>query len=151
MMTTMKIVRRKKRSRRVTARRCDIMFMSNETEVVVSELKASGCDKLFVYRVEGRASSRRVEGVMNCLQVYHPALRDDGVDRYVCIPESVLRARECSEIRTVDKNRGPNKSRAGYAPTKEKLRTITIMMTTIMRPWKTQIWTPRLPEGRRGI
>ena len=43
------------------------MFTSNETEVGVSEVKAVGYDKLLAYRVYGRVSSRRVEGVMNRL------------------------------------------------------------------------------------
>ena len=59
---------------------------------------------------------------MNHLQFYHPTPRDDGVDRYVCIPKSVLRARELGEIRPVEKNRGPKKLRAGYAPTKDKIK-----------------------------
>ena len=80
---TIKIVRRKKRRGRDTAPRCDIMFTSNETEVGVSEVKAAGYDKLLTSRVEVRVLSRRVEGVMNRLQVYHPALRDNGVDRDV--------------------------------------------------------------------
>ena len=84
----MKRARRKKRRGRETAPGYDIMFTSNDTEVGVSEAKAAGYDKLLVSRVEGRVSSRRVEGVMNCLQVYHPDPRDGGVDRYVCIPKS---------------------------------------------------------------
>ena len=68
------------------------MFTSNETEVRVSEVKAAGYDKLLVSRVEGRVSYRILEGVMNLLQVYQQAQRDDGVDRDVCIPKSVLRA-----------------------------------------------------------
>ena len=91
--TTMKRARRKKRRGRETSPGCDIMFTSNETEVEVSEVKAAGYDKLLASRVEGRVLSCRVEGVMNCLQVYNPAPRDDGVDRDVCIPESELRAR----------------------------------------------------------
>ena len=86
--TTIKRARRKKRRGRETAPGCDIMFTSNETEVRVSEVKAAGCDKLLASRVEGRVLSCRVEGVMNFLQAYHPAPRDDGVDRDVCIPKS---------------------------------------------------------------
>ena len=70
-----------------TAPGFDIMFISNETEVGVSEVKATGCNKLLVSRVEGRFLYHRVKGVMNRLQVYHPAPRDDGLDRDVCIPE----------------------------------------------------------------
>ena len=86
--TTIKRARRKKRRGRETAPGCDIMFTSNETEVRVSEVKDAGCDKLLASRVEGRVLSCRVEGVMNFLQTYHPAPRDDGVDRDVCIPKS---------------------------------------------------------------
>ena len=39
------------------------MLTSNETEVGVSEVKATGYDKLLASRVEGRVSSRRLEGV----------------------------------------------------------------------------------------
>ena len=89
----MKRERRKKRRGRETAPVCDIIFTSNKTEVGVSEVKAAGYDKLLASRVEGRVLSCKVEGVMNCLQVYHLAPRDDGVDRDVCIPKSELRAR----------------------------------------------------------
>ena len=92
----MKRERRKKRRGRDTAPGCDIMFTSNETEVGVYEVKAAGYDKLLTSRVEGRLLSCIVEGVMNCLQVYHPALRDDGVDRDLCIPKSELRAQRPS-------------------------------------------------------
>ena len=56
---------------------CDIMLTSNDTEVGVSEVKAVGYDKLLASRVEERVSSHRVEGIMNCLQVYHLAQRDE--------------------------------------------------------------------------
>ena len=59
---------------------------------------------------------------MNRLQIYHPAPRYDSVDRYVCISRSVLRAREHGKIGPVDKIRGPKKSRAGYAPTNDKIK-----------------------------
>ena len=83
----MERARKKKRRGREKAPGCDFMFTSKETEVGVSEVKAVGYDKLLSSRVEGRVSSYRVEGVMNCLQVYHLAPRDDGVDRDVCIPD----------------------------------------------------------------
>ena len=67
--TTMETARRKKRRGRETAPRCDIMFMSNETEVGVSEVKAVGYDKILASGVEVRVLSCRVEGFMNCLQV----------------------------------------------------------------------------------
>ena len=89
------------------------MFTSNDTEVGVSEAKAAGYDKLLVSRVEGRLSSRRVEVVMNSLQVYHPFPMDDGVDRDVCITKLILIARERGDIGPVDKKRVPKKLRAG--------------------------------------
>ena len=94
------------------------MFTSNKTEMGVYDVKAAGCDKLLASRLEGLLSSRIVEGVMNLLHIYHPAPRDDGVDIDICIPESVFRARKCGKIGPVDKNRGPQKFRAGYASTK---------------------------------
>ena len=94
--TKMQRARSKKRRGRETAPRCDIMFTSKETEVGVSEVKSAGYDKLLVSRVEVRVLSCRLEGVTNYLQVYHPAPRDDSVDKDVCIPESELRARNPS-------------------------------------------------------
>ena len=117
--TAIKRVRRKKRRVRETDPGCDIMFASNETEVGVSEVKAAVYDKLLASRLYGRVLSRRVEGVMNRLQVYHPDPRDDGVDRDECVPESVLRSRECGKIGPADKKRGP---KAVYASTKDKIK-----------------------------
>ena len=85
------------------------MFTFNKTEVGFSEVKAAGYDKLLASRVEGQLLSCRVEGVMNRLKVYHPAPRDDGVDRDVCITKSVLRARERGKIGPVEKKRAPKK------------------------------------------
>ena len=85
--TTMKRSRRKNRRGREIATGCDIMFTSNEMEVELSEVKAAGYGELLASRVEELVLSRIVEGVMNCLQVYHPALRDDGEDRDVYIPK----------------------------------------------------------------
>ena len=64
----------------------------------------------------------RVERVMNCLQVYHPDPMYDDVDIDVCIPESLSRSCEYGNIGPVDKKRGPKKLRAGYAPTKDKIK-----------------------------
>ena len=69
------------------------MFTSNDTNVGVSEVKSAGYDKLLASRVDEKLLSRGVEVVINRLQVYHLAPRDDGVDRDVCIPKSELRAR----------------------------------------------------------
>ena len=85
-------------------------------------MKAAGYYKILASRAEGRISSRRVEGVINSLQVYHLDPRDNGVDIDVCIPKLVLRAREPVEIRPMDKKRGPKKTRAVYAPTKDDVK-----------------------------
>ena len=50
---TMKIARKKKRKGRETATKCDIMFMSNKTDMVVYKVKAVGYDKILVSKVEG--------------------------------------------------------------------------------------------------
>ena len=44
------------------------------------------------------------------------------MDIGVYISKQVLRYRDRSEIGTVDKKRGPKKSRAGYAPTKDNVK-----------------------------
>jgi nucleolar GTP-binding protein len=54
-------------------------------------------------------TGKKVEGVMNRLQVFQPAPRDNA-ERDVCIPDSVLRAQDRKE----DK---PVRSKVGYAPT----------------------------------
>ena len=75
MATTRMNIARQKRARRKNWRGretdpgYDIMFMSNETEVGVSEVKAVGYDKILASGVEVRVLSCRVEGVMDCLQV----------------------------------------------------------------------------------
>ena len=103
----MKRTKRKKRRGRETSPGCDIIFTSNKTEVRVSEVKSVGYDKLLASRVEGRVLSHRVEGVMNCIQVYHLTKRDDGVDRDVCVPKSILRACERGKIGPMYKKRSP--------------------------------------------
>ena len=147
----MKILRRKKRRGRETALRYDIMFMSNKTEVGDSEVKAAGYDKLLESRVKGQVLSRRVEGVMNSLEVYHPALRDDDVGRDVCIPKLVLRACERGDIGPVDKQRGPKKSRAGYAPTKEKIKDNNNNDDDNNGATEDADLDSKTPTGRRGI
>jgi nucleolar GTP-binding protein len=88
---------------------CSLMTMSNLTEEGVSEVKAAACDKLLESRVDARMAGKKVEGVMNRLQVFQPAARDNA-PRDVCIPESVLRSQQEEK---------PQRSRAGYAPTKD--------------------------------
>jgi len=92
------------------AANCSLMTMSNISEHGVSEVKASACDKLLASRVDARIAGKKIEGVMNRLQVVQPKRRDN-MKRDVCIPETVIRAREEGSD---DK---PSRSRIGYAPT----------------------------------
>mmetsp|Transcript_38296 Transcript_38296/g.114678 ORF Transcript_38296/g.114678 Transcript_38296/m.114678 type:complete len:673 (+) Transcript_38296:181-2199(+) len=93
---------------------CTLMTMSNHNEKGVSEVKNAACDKLLAARVESRVSGRKVEGVMNRLQVFHPTARDS-VARDVCIPESVVKARDEGRLGE------QKKSRVGYSVTKEDM------------------------------
>lgn len=86
---------------------CSLMTMSNISEHGVSDVKATACDKLLATRVDARVSGNKVENVMNRLQVFQPAARDDVV-RDVCIPESVLQSQE-------EGREKPKRSRVGYA------------------------------------
>jgi nucleolar GTP-binding protein len=86
---------------------CTFMTMSNMSEKGVSEVKATACDRLLATRVESRISGKKVDSVMNRLQVFHPEARD-GLDRDICIPESVQMQAGKKKI----------KSRIGYAPSK---------------------------------
>jgi len=89
---------------------CTLMTMSNISEQGVSEVKASACDKLLASRVESRIGGKKIENVMNRLQVFYPNARD-GIERDVCIPDSVAKARKDGTEK--------KKSRIGYAPTKD--------------------------------
>eukprot|EP00536_Pseudo-nitzschia_multiseries_P001742 jgi/Psemu1/181740/e_gw1.22.63.1 len=66
---------------------CSLMTMSNKSEHGVSEVKASACEKLLASRVDARVSGKKIEGVMNRLQVFHPTPRDN-VERGACIPDT---------------------------------------------------------------
>jgi nucleolar GTP-binding protein len=87
---------------------CSFMTMSNMTEKGVSEVKATACDRLLATRVESRISGKKVDNVMNRLQVYHPEARDN-LERDICIPDSVK----------AQAGKKATKSRIGYAPTKD--------------------------------
>eukprot|EP00568_Trieres_chinensis_P005751 CAMPEP_0183292266 /NCGR_PEP_ID=MMETSP0160_2-20130417/1379_1 /TAXON_ID=2839 ORGANISM="Odontella Sinensis, Strain Grunow 1884" /NCGR_SAMPLE_ID=MMETSP0160_2 /ASSEMBLY_ACC=CAM_ASM_000250 /LENGTH=737 /DNA_ID=CAMNT_0025453191 /DNA_START=387 /DNA_END=2600 /DNA_ORIENTATION=+ len=97
---------------------CTLMTMSNVSEIGVSEVKGAACDRLLAARVEGRVTGKGVESVLNRLQVFHPAARDDVV-RDVCIPDSVVKAREEGTLGPRNEKRDPKRSRVGYAPTKD--------------------------------
>eukprot|EP00980_Cylindrotheca_fusiformis_P022295 scaffold9176_cov129-Cylindrotheca_fusiformis.AAC.19 len=91
---------------------CSLMTMSNISEHGISEVKAAACEKLLATRVDARVSGNKVEGVMNRLQVFHPAPRDS-VKRDACIPESVKEAIAEGKIGSADHK--PKRSRIGYA------------------------------------
>lgn len=91
---------------------CSFMTMSNMTEKGVSEVKATACDRLLATRVESRISGKKVDGVMNRLQVFYPEARDN-LERDAFIPDSV-KAEQAKGGRPDTK-----KSRVGYAPTKD--------------------------------
>eukprot|EP00978_Attheya_sp_CCMP212_P045205 scaffold337366_cov49-Attheya_sp.AAC.1 len=103
-----------------------IMTMSNITEHGVSEVKNKACDLLLAARVDSRVSGKKIEGVMNRLQVFHP-VRRDGVGRDAFIPESVQKERDDASGMEpvvlplngkVGKERLVQRTRTGYAPTK---------------------------------
>lgn len=89
---------------------CSLMTMSNLSEEGVSDVKNAACDKLLASRVDARINGKKVESVMNRLQVFYPPNRDN-VERDVCVPDSVVRARDDGTLK-------PKRSRLGYAPTK---------------------------------
>jgi len=88
---------------------CSLMTMSNLSEHGVSDVKALACDKLLAARVDSRVAGKKIEGVMNRLQVFHPKARDN-VDRGACIPDSVLQEKD-------DGTNKPKRSTIGYAQT----------------------------------
>lgn len=93
---------------------CSLMTMSNLSEHGVSEVKASACEKLLASRVDSRVSGKKIEGVMNRLQVFHPTPRDN-VKREAHIPDTVKQAIAEGRIGSADHK--PKRSRTGYAPT----------------------------------
>lgn len=94
---------------------CSLMTMSNVSEHGVSDVKNTACEKLLSARVDARVSNKKIEGVMNRLQVFHPTPRDS-VSREANIPDSVKQALEDGKrIGTADHK--PKRSRIGYAQT----------------------------------
>jgi len=93
---------------------CSLMTMSNVSEHGVSEVKALACEKLLASRVDARVSGKKIEGVMNRLQVFHPTPRDNVV-RDAHIPDTVKEALAEGNIGSADHK--PKRSSTGYAPT----------------------------------
>lgn len=88
---------------------CSLMTMSNVSEHGVSEVKIAACDKLLASRVDSRVAGKKIDGIMNRLQVFHPKPRDQ-VQREAYIPESVI-------LEQQEGKEKPKRSRIGYAPT----------------------------------
>ncbi|KAL3921424.1 MAG: hypothetical protein SGILL_002755 [Bacillariaceae sp.] len=95
---------------------CSLMTMSNLSEHGVSEVKATACEKLLASRVDSRVSGKKIEGVMNRLQVFQPQPRDN-VKREANVPDSVKEAIAEGRIGSADHK--PKRSRTGYAQTKD--------------------------------
>jgi nucleolar GTP-binding protein len=90
------------------------MTMSNTSEKGVSEVKAAACDKLLAARVDSRISSKKVDGIMNRIQVFYPKPRDN-VKREAFIPQSVQKAIEDGTFFKAGHKAA--RSKTGYAPT----------------------------------
>ena len=76
---------------------CELMTMSNVTEEGVMDVKSRACDKLLQARVDQRVVGKKVNDVMNRLQVFQPQARDGEV-REAFIPDSVREAKARGEI-----------------------------------------------------
>ena len=93
---------------------CTLMPMSNVTEDGVMDVKSAACDKLLQARVDQRVVGKKVNDVMNRLQVFQPKARDQE-ERAAFIPDSVKAAMEMGEIGSKDHK--VKRSDVGYAPT----------------------------------
>ncbi|GMI40055.1 hypothetical protein TrCOL_g13369 [Triparma columacea] len=93
---------------------CELMTMSNVTEEGVMDVKSRACDKLLQARVDQRVVGKKVNDVMNRLQVFQPQARDGEV-REAFIPDSVREAKARGEIGSKDHK--PKMGRGGYAVT----------------------------------
>ena len=92
---------------------CSLMTMSNLSEHGVSEVKAMACDKLLAARVDTRIAGKKIDHVMNRLQVFTPQPRDS-IERKAYIPDSVLKEKYDADGNLIEK---PKPSRIGYAST----------------------------------
>jgi nucleolar GTP-binding protein len=94
-----------------------LLTMSNISEEGVSAVKAAACDKLLAARVDARIAGKKIDAVMNRLQVFYPTPRDN-VTRTACIPDSVrerqLAEKDYGNGKQRDKKRISN---IGYATT----------------------------------
>lgn len=116
---------------------CSLMTMSNISEHGVSEVKNAACEKLLATRVDARVSGKKIEGVMNRLQVFHPTPRDS-VEREAHIPDSVKQAVKEGKIGSADHK--PKRSRTGYAVTKDDETDDEMMDGTYRKTARDLMW-----------
>jgi nucleolar GTP-binding protein len=73
----------------VKDRNVQLLFTSNATEAGLDVLKTTACDLLLQHRVERKLKGKRINDVINRIQVSYPVARDQK-ERKVCIPDSVM-------------------------------------------------------------
>ena len=118
---------------------CSIMTMSNVSEEGVSAVKATACDKLLASRVDARVSGNKVDRVMNRLQVFHPAPRDN-VQRDTCIPPSVLAQSKQQTTTTEEGHDAKRTSNIGYAATVNDDNDVDMTTTNSKKTARDLMW-----------
>jgi nucleolar GTP-binding protein len=73
----------------VKDRNVQMLFTSNVSEAGLDTLKTTACDLLLQHRVERKLKGKRINDVINRIQVSYPVARDQK-ERKVCIPDSVM-------------------------------------------------------------
>lgn len=74
-----------------------LLAMSAMNAVGITNVKRTACELLLERRVEQKARSQKVTGVLNRLTVTRPPIRGDGKESEPFIPESVLKQRMATE------------------------------------------------------
>jgi nucleolar GTP-binding protein len=101
-----------------------LLTMSNISEEGVSAVKAAACDKLLAARVDARIAGKKIDAVMNRLQVFYPTPRDN-VTRTACIPDSVL-----EKMQQTQQGALPEKQDFGNGKQRDKKRLSSIGYAT---------------------
>ncbi|XP_071439336.1 nucleolar GTP-binding protein 1 [Hetaerina americana] len=81
-----------------------MLQMSTVTEEGVMEVKQEACEKLLAYRVDLKLKTKKTDGILNRLHVAVPSQRDRRT-RPPCIPESVLKRKQESEMAVTTRKR----------------------------------------------
>lgn len=84
----------------VKDRNVQMLFTSNVSEAGLDTLKTTACDLLLQHRVERKLKGKRINDVINRIQVSYPVARDDK-ERKVHIPESVLEMKKAKAEGTI--------------------------------------------------